>query len=376
MVLTTACNQNCSYCYQNARGNSSMDWETLRAALDLLLQSEEDEVSLTFYGGEPLLEFPRIIRAIRYVESAASPRKNFEFHLITNGTLLDLDAANFLARHGVETQISFDGIRAAQDRRAQGTFDRLDHLLVELREKEESFFNQNCSVAITLSSRNVHYLAQSFAHFLDRGVHEVAVAPLVTHDPDWRPDLIDVLVEQVALVLQMSQHHRQKTGETPFVPFQTKTRREPAAGDGPPAMCAAADTNELALDVDGQLFRCVMMVDSYQNFQEAVFRDKLGRLRLGNLDDPDLDRRLADYPAAVKSAGIFSNKKDKYSSYRKCGECRFLQECSICPVSICHIPGNTDPNRVPDLACAVNLVLLAARQHYLQPSSAPADAPN
>ena len=365
VVLTTACNSNCSYCYQNARGDSSMDWETLRAALDLLLRSEEQEVSLTFYGGEPLLELPQIKRAIRYIESTKLPRQDIDLHIITNGLLLDHDTAHYLARHEVETQISFDGVAAAQNLRAPGTFDRLDRLLVELRESDECFSNDLCSISITLSSRNTAYLAVSFAYFLDRGVRTIAVSPLVTHDPGWRSDLFEVLVEQVAAVLQMSRKHYRRTGEIPFVPFQSNSRSA-RADTCPGAMCSAANTDEFAVAVDGRLSRCVMLISSYQILPDGVLSRGLNDMRLGDLRDPELGRRLDEYPAAVRAAGIFDNKQDKYSSYLKCGSCRFLHQCSICPVAICHIPGNTDPNRVPDLPCALNLAVLAARELFLQ----------
>ena len=366
VVLTTACNLSCAYCFQDVRSDRSMSWGVLRSALDLLLRSDHPKPELTFYGGEPLLELPLMVRAVEYLEAEGGG--SVAVSLFTNGTLLDRGTRRFLARRSIATQISFDGIEPAQELRAPGTFDRLDRLLVELREAEERFFNEHCSLAITLSSRNVDYLAESFAYFLGRGARKVAISPLVTHDPGWRPDLIDILVEQVAAVFQMSRTHYRQTGEIPFVPFQTNTRIAPA-DIGPPAMCGAANTDELALDVDGRLFRCVMLVDSYQTFPEGALQRNLKRMRLGYLRDPDLDRRLDEYPAAVSAVGIFDNKQDKYSSYRECGGCRFLHQCSICPVSICHIPGNTDPNRVPDLACAVNLVLLAARDRFLESTS-------
>lgn len=364
VVLTTSCNLSCSYCYQNARGRSRMDWQTLRAALDLLLRSAEPEVSLTFYGGEPLLELALIKRAIRFIEAEKHPDKKFALHLITNGLLLDRDTVRFLARHGVELQISFDGVETAQELRAPGTFHRLDRLLVELRKSEEQFFNQLCSVAIALSSRNVTHLASSLAYFLERGVREIAISPLVTHDSGWKSEMIDVLIEQVAAVLEISSRHHQRTGEIPFVPFQNKAGDARAKND-PAEMCGAAMTDELAVDVDGRVCRCVMLVDSYQNLPDGAITKRLERMRLGSLTDPELGRRLEGYPAAVKAAGIFDGKRGKHSSYRRCAECPFLHQCSICPVSICHIPGNTDPNRVPDLACATNLVVLAARQQFL-----------
>jgi sulfatase maturation enzyme AslB (radical SAM superfamily) len=341
-----------------------MEWDTLRAALDLLMQSEQQEVSLTFYGGEPLLELPHIKKGVRYIEAKKPPGKDCKIHIITNGLLLNRTTVSFLARHEIGTQISFDGIEPAQELRAPGTFERLDSLLVRLRETEERFFNDLCSVAITVSSRNVGYLSDSFAYFLDRGLHTIAISPLVTHDQGWRPDLIGVLVEQIAAILLMSRYHRRRTGVTAFVPFQATTRDEPAASGGP-AMCSAANPDELALGVDGRVHRCVMLIDSYQNIPAGPLTCGPEQLRLGDLGHPDLDRRLEAFPAAVKAAGIFTNKQDKHSSYRQCNGCRYLHQCSICPVSICHIPGNVDPKRVPDLPCALNLVVLAAREVFL-----------
>ena len=41
-----------------------MDWAVLRSALDVLLRSGHPAPVLSFYGGEPLLEFPTIRRAV------------------------------------------------------------------------------------------------------------------------------------------------------------------------------------------------------------------------------------------------------------------------------------------------------------------------
>jgi hypothetical protein len=68
------------------------------------------------------------------------------------------------------------------------------------------------------------------------------------------------------------------------------------------------------------------------------------------------------YPGAARATGLFHARNEKYSSYDRCAECRFAAECSICPTSIGHIPGNTDPRRVPDFGCAYNLVSLAYRE--------------
>ncbi len=93
-------------------------------------------------------------------------------------------------------------------------------------------------------------------------------------------------------------------------------------------------------------------------------------MRLGDIRAPGFGRRREQYPTAAAAAGIFTGKEDKRSSYRTCRGCRFVHLCSVCPVSIGHIPGNTDPNRVPDLQCAFNLAVLTARERFLEATQA------
>jgi hypothetical protein len=108
-----------------------------------------------------------------------------------------------------------------------------------------------------------------------------------------------------------------------------------------------------------------MIAESYQRRPGVRLGRGLEAMRLGDLRAPSLDRRLEGYPEAVRAVGIFDRKEEKYSTYGRCRDCRFVEVCSVCPVSILHIPGNTDPHRVPDLPCAVNLVLLTCLEGFL-----------
>jgi sulfatase maturation enzyme AslB (radical SAM superfamily) len=367
VVLTTACNLRCAYCFQDVRTDRSMSWGVLRSALDLLLHSEHPNPELTFYGGEPLLELPLMIRAVEFLEAERGANGRVAVSVFTNGTLLDRGTRRFLARHGVETQISFDGVEAAQQLRAPGTFGRLDRALSRLRDEHPDFLREHCRVAITLSSRNLDHLAESFANLVDRGVGEIVVSALVTHDSGWHPETIEELAAQIEEILNLSIEHFRRTGEVPFAPFRSGEPGDPPA-DGPPTMCSAAGTTSPAVDVDGQVYGCVMFAESYQTIPDGMLRRCLEPMRLGNIRAPDFGKRLEAYPAAAEAAKIFTNKEEKRSSYRTCRGCRFVNQCSVCPVSIGHIPGNTDPNRVPDLQCAFNLAVLAARDLFLQKS--------
>jgi uncharacterized protein len=364
VVLTTACNLSCAYCFQDVREERSMSWPVLRSALDLLLDSDHPEREVIFTGGEPLLELPLIMRAVDHLETTSAAGRLIAATVFTNGMLLDRGTVRYLARHGIDTQISCDGVESAQELRAPRTFGRLDRVLSTLRDEYADFLRAHGTIAVTLSSRNLAHLADSFAYLLDLGVGTIVVSPLATHDPGWRPDYIQELAAQIEGICRLSIDHSRRTGEVPFAPFKPAEEGD-SPGRDPSEMCAAAGTSGLAVDVDGQVYGCVLFTESFQTIPDGLLQRCLPPMRLGDLRAPGFGTRLEGYPAAARAAGIFTGRHEKYSSYRSCEGCRYLRACSVCPVSIGRIPGNTDPHRVPDLQCAFNLAVLTARERFL-----------
>jgi hypothetical protein len=85
---------------------------------------------------------------------------------------------------------------------------------------------------------------------------------------------------------------------------------------------------------------------------------------MGHFKDPGFSDRLALYPGKTRQAEIFDGMEKKHSSYARCGECRYMETCAVCPVTIGNIPGNTDPHRIPDFQCAYNLVFHKYRERF------------
>lgn len=363
VILTAGCNLRCSYCYQNDKKAQAMSWDTLRAAADLLLASHEPNRRLLFIGGEPLLEFPLIRRGVEYLEAKRPPGVTVGYGVATNGTLLADDHADFLAAHGFDVQLSFDGVAPAQQLRGRGTFAVLDRLLDRLEAGHRELFKRKLTVAITLVPATIRHLADSIEYFLGKGVGRITISPAITHQPDWREEMIEALSEQFDRMHRASLEHYRRTRE---VPLQTFRREQQEMSDAPRrlSMCGIGGGSTVTVDANGQVHGCVMFAESYQVLPTAFLRTRLGAMRMGDLRAPELPQRLAAYPAAARAAGIFDDKQDKYSSYGRCGECRFLRECSVCPVSIGHDPANTDPRRVPDFQCAYNLVSLRSRERF------------
>jgi sulfatase maturation enzyme AslB (radical SAM superfamily) len=369
VVLTSACNLRCAYCYQGRHGARRMSWGTLRAAADRLLSSRHPERTLAFYGGEPLLARPLLERAVEHVERRCGNRR-VQFTVATNGTLLDAVAARFLAAHGVRTALSFDGVAQAQERRGTGTFTLLDARLDALRRDEPVFFKDRLEIALTLTGANLPFLASSVDYLLSKDVRTIKISPLLTHDPDWTERHEEQLDRQLEAVRAASLAFYRARGR---VPVQVLHRTAERRASPPPRsswLCGVPRGDALTVDVDGQVTGCVLFVTSYQQLTPWL-ASRLQPMRLGDVRDPELPARVVGDRAAARAAEIFDRRALKRSGARRCRECELAEGCVVCPVSIAHQPGAPDPHRIPDAHCSFNRLVAKHRALFpVQPSLA------
>lgn len=362
-LLTAGCNMRCTYCYQGPKTARRMSWDTLRSVLDLALASTQPQVEVVFYGGEPLLELPLIRRAVEYVAGLRPVRTGISFGLITNGTLLRAETIRFLAEHAIDTQWSFDGVRQAQDLRGRGTFRVLDGRLETLRRNFPEYLARYVAVSVTVPAAGLPYLADSFDYLVARGVERVRLSPVFTHEDAWTQGRIRELRRQFARIVDTCIESYAESGSIPFVGFAGGAEEgcEPVSALD---MCGVGRGDVLAVDPDGLAHGCATWTDLGGFGSDDSLRSRFETVALGAIDDPAFPQRYASFPRRVSRMGIVGGKEKKYSSYGKCGECRHLSVCSVCPTSIVHIPGNTDPDRVPDYPCAFNIVAAEAHERF------------
>jgi len=130
--VTEACNFRCSYCVYgqqgvHRRGHSSrdMEWNIARRAIDEFLESCHDAKAkvISFYGGEPLLNFQLIRKCVLYVQNERG-RKDIRFAMTTNGSLLNGRVGDFLAANQFGLVVSLDGPEVIHDRHRRYSDDR------------------------------------------------------------------------------------------------------------------------------------------------------------------------------------------------------------------------------------------------------------
>jgi sulfatase maturation enzyme AslB (radical SAM superfamily) len=361
-MLSGRCNLACSYCYQDRRQVlASMDWNSVRAALDTVLARERKELVVEFSGGEPLLEPDLLRRAVGYVEGRREGRK-VSFILTTNGTLLTGELLEYYVRHAFTIRLSFDGVSAAQDLRSPGTFRVLDRLLDLLRQENPAYFRKNVSVSMTLCAASIPHLAESVRYFIAKGVSNIGIGPQSTWEPDWDARKRDELQAQVDEILETSLDHWRRTGQVPveFLSGAPVRSFEAPVGD---FLCGSVRGDAIVVDPNGRVWACPFFASSLRTIPTlAAGASRV--LALGDVSDASLHGRLRRLPGRARTLRMFTNKRAKHSSYGTCATCRFVLDCHVCPASICHIPGNKDPDRVPDFICAFNQVTLGAHERF------------
>jgi sulfatase maturation enzyme AslB (radical SAM superfamily) len=361
LLLTNHCNMNCSYCYQRVREPRSMEWRTAEAAVDLLLSIGDGAVDLTFYGGEPLLEFDLLRRTVEQLERARGERPA-RYWLVTNGVLITDEIEDFLEEFDIRVQISFDGVPAAQRLREAGSFEALEGVLESMRRTHSTYFGRSVEVSITVLPDAIPFLADSVEHFLNKGVREIDMTPVITPVPGWTDERIGELEAQFERILASSIEHFERTGKVPLKLYSGE-----GAFTGPGvtsrAMCEIVGANSWAVDVDGTVSGCVLFAPSVQACASELLQECRPVMVVGTVYDQQISTRMSAFGEEAGRLPLVSAKEEKYSSYRRCADCRFLGVCVTCPVSI-GFAAAADCHRIPDYYCAFNYTALASRDGF------------
>jgi uncharacterized protein len=214
LQLTDHCNMRCGYCYhgtgqgRNGEGNGRMDLAVAERAVDFLISHSGDQKDLTlvFFGGEPLLQFPLMASLAPMARrKAAEAGKTVELAITTNGTLLTGEIISFLDEHRVGVTLSIDGGAEAHDR-----FRRLSDgsgsygiVAPNVRKMLRNGSGKPAVARVTLAGSAGDVVGR-VEHLLSLGFTEVGVSPVTADDPAFQLDEkeMDRLLHQFRLLAE------------------------------------------------------------------------------------------------------------------------------------------------------------------------------
>lgn len=120
ILPTEQCNFRCLYCYEKF-DHGLIRQEVVEGLKNLLLARKKElkKLSVSWFGGEPLLAYHKIIEILDFIHENViqNGRPNFVSEMTTNGYLLTIERFKTLAERGVKFyQITFDGDEDKHDK--------------------------------------------------------------------------------------------------------------------------------------------------------------------------------------------------------------------------------------------------------------------
>lgn len=124
LQVTQNCNFRCSYCPYTSNSVGFRTHNSKRMSLDVALRSidfakehsiDTKEFLISFYGGEPLLEYKLIKKVVEYSKQVLLGKK-LVFNFTTNASLITDEMAEFFEENDFELIVSLDGPKQINDR--------------------------------------------------------------------------------------------------------------------------------------------------------------------------------------------------------------------------------------------------------------------
>jgi MoaA/NifB/PqqE/SkfB family radical SAM enzyme len=329
VVLTDQCNFDCAYCYE-PKGKKCLEFSTLVKAVNFFHKFFAPECSINFYGGEPLLAFDTLRRAVEYLECLSAARnKKIRYSLTTNGSLLNEDILGFLDEHAFSLTLSFDGL--VQDlQRKKETFDFLTSVIPQVLARPRISFETNS----VFSSETIGYLSESVQCIVKLGVRKLYVN--LAHKPPWTASSLIRLKKEVADVGDYFLSHYENLTDIPW-PSLYETRER--------SVCQCLPgLKQMAVSAQGTLWGCV--------FFPHYFADKQGTAEYRKYCFGDVDSFIKDPQRiyAQKIASYSNFQMDRFiTPDRSCLICGEIEECWVCPLAAALSTGEI--GRIPAWSC-------------------------
>lgn len=178
--VTDLCNLSCEYCgygklYNNydKRIGKKQSFENVKLMIDYLSNlwksslnvSYNNEIGISFYGGEPLIAIDLIKEIISYIESLNFTSLTFSYYMTTNSYLLD-KYMDYLVDKNFHLLLSLDGDKENNSYRVTrdnaSSFEKVYANIIGLYKKYPAFFETNVGFNSVLHNRNSVLQVSSF----------------------------------------------------------------------------------------------------------------------------------------------------------------------------------------------------------------------
>ncbi len=311
LQVTQNCNLRCSYCVYSDFYNSGqrthtgkrMAIETALKAVDFLAEHSLDSefVSITFYGGEPLLEMNLVKKVVEYAEKVFKG-KELRFSVTTNATKLDEEIVEYLVKKDFVLMISLDGPKEIHNtnRRfaadGKGSYDIIVSNLRKIKEKFPDYFRK-ISISMVIDPQNdfdeINSVFDKESVFSELNVHATVIDDIYSLEKVSYSEEYIAKREYHSFLAYLAELDRINIGEISPIAYEeisdmkSKSKmkgkvKKLSYTDAPGGPCIPGQTR-LFVDVDGNLFPCERVSESSPamiigNLKEGFFYENARKI--------------------------------------------------------------------------------------------------
>lgn len=248
LMVTHACNLNCTYCYERFKDDGMMSFETAQQAIlkeiDFVKKSDKfDELEIDFMGGEPFMNFPLIKQVVEWLESfdVGIPYITFA---TSNGTLITEKMKPWLEAHKNRfcVGLSYDGDDAMQATNRKTSPIGIYWFIRTWPEQ---------GVRITISKETLPTLAHGVLSLQRRGCKCTAA---LAQGVDWSDEDAQVYARELRT---LSDTYLNNFTLTPIEPLLTRPLYEIGTGKPQKKFCGSGG-GMVTYDIDGCVYPCHM----------------------------------------------------------------------------------------------------------------------
>lgn len=357
---TYKCNMACKYCYFSANLlGESIDEKTIEYSIKKCLAylSDDSELTVLFQGGEALLNYDSIRKALDHLGD--QPRVHYQMQ--TNGTLITNETIDFFEKYNIHVSFSLDSyIHEHNSLRSKNTQFYTENLFNVCQMFQEH--NLDYGLIAVVCQNNIDDLVTMSKEFFKRNIHTFAYNLLWPIGRVETEDLYNYIVPTHRLVQTLFDVYREiyqfniDRGYSPFERYRERNLymlwRRLFYRKLSNYMCmntpCGAGINTLTVDTNGQVYPCALMLPSLE-----------GGFEIGNIYTDSVSS-LLNKDSIVKERNL-----DEIS---KCASCTYRAICAGggCGVAFYHIKKDIN---APSIYCDYYYEILSSMiQHAMEKS--------
>lgn len=324
IAITEQCNLRCNYCCYSGEyeGNHSHNSRTLcegdiQAIYDFIAKTAKTKpIRISFYGGEPLVNYPLVQYAIQLGQQRWED--DVTFSVSTNGTLLTEERIDWLVNNGVELAISIDGTQPFHDAHrvdvnGNGSYTKVRNALAYLH---HNTFNKYPKVVLMMTLPSVSMLIPiAQAWHVDEVLQHYAPTHISGLTPNFsqgveKEEWEALKTQYIQFLDTYEQHPEWSVLQTFFDEIVSYWKNRPVfevSESTPLSACMPVNT-KLYIDANLQLAVC------------EKFND---RFRIGSINDG------IDWQKANEMTKEYYRKREN-----RCTYCPAVRMCNMCLTSI------------------------------------------